>query len=276
MTGLADFHVHPDYSIDAEGSIEEYCSRACKIGLGAICFTTHYDSNPLRVEQDGYWRSKGDLVRLSDSVLREYIDSVRAAGSLFGKNGLKVLCGLEIDYYPGVESEVQRLRDDFAFDFVIGSVHCLDNIAISDPRESEGYFARKSVDEMADDYFEILKMAAGCLGFDCLGHLDYYIRLGRQYYGRDIDSVDVRRYEPVFETLVRNGIGLEVNCSPFRRGQKDFHPSEKIIDMAVKRGIEISSVGSDCHRPEDLGKGVPEAYKMLKKRNVEPVFPVLI
>jgi histidinol-phosphatase (PHP family) len=274
MTGIADFHVHPDYSIDAEGSIEEYCSLADRLGLRAICFTTHYDSNPARIERDGYWRRNGELVRLSDDILRDYIDSVGRAATRLKESGLEILCGLEIDYYPGVESEVRRLRDEFALDFVIGSVHCLDNIAISDPREAEAYFAGKSVSEMADDYFELLSMAASCSGFDCLGHLDYHLRFGRQYYGPDIDRIEIGRYEPVFDILSNNGIGLEVNCSPFRRGLREFHPSEKIIDMAIRKGIKITSVGSDCHQPADLARGVPEAYKMLERRRIIPVFPL--
>lgn len=276
MTDISDFHVHPDYSVDAEGSIEQYCLQAKKIGLRAICFTTHYDCNPARVDTDGYWRSNGELVRLSDNVLQEYIDAVRRIGVGFRESATRVLCGLEIDYYPGVEPEVERLRGEFALDFVIGSVHCLENVAISDPRESDAYFARKSVGEMTDDYFGLLSMAAGCRGFDCLGHVDYHVRFGRQYYGPDIDNIELERYEPVFEKLARNGIGLEINCSPYRRGLKDFHPSENIIDMAIERDVKISSVGSDSHKPGDLAGGVPEAYKMLKKRNVEPVFPDLI
>jgi histidinol-phosphatase (PHP family) len=274
MTGISDFHVHPDYSIDAEGSVEEYCLRASEIGLRAICFTTHYDSNPRRIEADGYWKSNGKRIRLSDNVLQEYIDSVRKAGDRYSASGLKVLCGLEIDYYPGVESEVRRLRNEFSIDFAIGSVHCLDNIAISDPREAEAYFAAKSVSEMADDYFELLSMAASCRGLDCLGHLDYHLRFGRQYYGPDLDTIEPERYGPVFDILLESGIGLEVNCSPYRRGQKDFHPSEKIIDMAIGKAVIISSVGSDCHKPADLARGVPEAYKMLERRKISPVFPV--
>lgn len=274
MTGIADFHIHPDFSIDAEGSVEEYCLRASEIGLRAICFTTHYDSNPRRIEADGYWKWNGRRIRFSDNVLQKYIDSVRKANDRYRESGLMVLSGLEIDYYPGVESEVERLRKGFPLDYVIGSVHCLDDIAISDPREADEYFTRKSVDEMADDYLGLLKMAAGCRGFDCLGHLDYYLRFGRQYYGPDLEAFEPVRYESVFDTLLENGIGMEVNCSPYRRGQKDFHPSEKIIDLAVNKGVKISSIGSDCHRPADLARGVPEAYKMLESRKITPVFPI--
>src|SRR3972149_140557 len=46
ISGLSDMHCHCDFSIDALGTIEEYCDAALERGLAEICFTTHYDANP--------------------------------------------------------------------------------------------------------------------------------------------------------------------------------------------------------------------------------------
>ena len=43
---VGDYHVHPDFSIDAKGSLREYCDRAIELGLSEIIFTTHVDSSP--------------------------------------------------------------------------------------------------------------------------------------------------------------------------------------------------------------------------------------
>ena len=276
MRNFADFHIHPDYSIDAEGSIKQYCERARKIDLAAICFTTHYDSNPKRTEIDGFWRYNGNRVRLSDSIVGDYITEIQRAREIYDRLRLDLFCGLEIDYYPGVEEEVERLRAKFPFDFVIGSVHCLDDIAISDKSEAPSYFERRSVDRMADDYFELLLRAARCQGFDCLGHLDYYIRYGQQYYGDLINNIEIERFDPVFNTLMENGIGIEINTRPFKTGGDTFHPSGEIIDRAISCGVAITSAGSDCHRPADLGRGIAEVYDFLNLRDLEPVFPKML
>lgn len=276
MRNFADFHIHPDYSIDAEGSVRKICDRALRIGLGAICFTTHYDSNPKRTEIDGYWRYNGKRVRFSDSIVGEYITEIQRAREIYDRSSLELFCGLEIDYYPGVEEEVERLRAKFPFDFLIGSVHCLDDIAISDKSEAPSYFERRSVDRMADDYFELLLRAARCQGFDCLGHLDYYIRYGQQYYGDLINNIEIERFDPVFNALRENGIGIEINTRPFKTGGDTFHPSGEIIDRAIGCGVAITSAGSDSHRPADLGKGIAEAYDFLDLRDLEPVFPKML
>jgi histidinol-phosphatase (PHP family) len=276
MKNLADFHVHPGYSIDAEGDITEYCERALKLGLRAICFTTHYDSNPKRAEIDGFWKYNGSRVRLSDSIVEKYVEDIQRAREIYDRLNLDLFCGLEIDYYPGVEKEVERLRARFPFDFMIGSVHCLDDVAISDKSQAPAYFAARSVDQMADDYFGLLLMAARCRSFDCLGHLDYYVRFGWKYYGDLMDKIEIERFDNVFSTLKKSGVGIEINTSPFKTGGNTFHPSSDVIDRAINCGVSITSVGSDCHRPADLGKGVAEAYDFLSRRDMEPVFPNML
>lgn len=274
MNNLADFHVHPDYSIDAEGDIASFCRQAINVGLDAICFTTHYDSNPRRVEQDGYWNRNGKRERISDSLVAEYVAAVQTARDTFGDRGLDVYCGLEVDYYPDVEREVERLRSIFPLDFVMGSLHCLSDVAISDRKEAPAYFGKITVDQMADEYFSLLLMAASCPDFDCLGHLDYYVRFGWQYYARDMNRIRIERFDPVFNRLLATGIGIEVNTSPFRRGEEEFHPSREILNRAIDSGVHIVSVGSDSHKPADLGKGVTEAYSFLRGRKVDPKLPV--
>ena len=56
---LSDYHVHPDCSLDATGTIDQYCQRALEMGLEEICFTTHYDMDPVRRDEDPFMRIDG-------------------------------------------------------------------------------------------------------------------------------------------------------------------------------------------------------------------------
>jgi len=270
---FSDFHIHPDYSIDARGSIDDYCRRALEVGIESICFTTHYDSNPKRIAQDAYWNFKGEKVRYSDKLVDQYISDIESARDVYAERGLNILRGLEIDYYPGVEKETERLRSVFPLDFVIGSVHCINDIAISDPREAPGYFNSRTVDQMADDYFNLLEQAASCLLFDSIGHMDYYARFGGKYYGDDMNKIEIERFDPVFHKLIANRIGFELNTNPFKRGISDFHPSRKIATRAFSIDVPFSSVGSDSHIPDELGRGLTEAFDFLEMSKITPIFP---
>jgi histidinol-phosphatase (PHP family) len=276
MNSFADFHVHPDYSIDATGTIRQYCDRALEIGLSSICFTTHYDNNPRRVELDGYWNYNNSRVRLSDELVRCYLEELERAKIFFADFGLRVYRGLEIDYFPGIENEVERLRREFPLDFVIGSVHCLDDIAISEKREAPAYFTTHSISQLAADYFRLLNLAATCPGFDSLGHLDYYIRYCRDYYGEDADQIEIERYDSIFDILKKNNKGFEINTSPYRYGLEGFHPSQDIIKRAIIASVKIASIGSDSHKPAKLGLGLQEAYEFLDQLGATPEFPKAI
>jgi len=273
MRNLADFHVHPDFSKDASGSIDEYCSKAVKIGLGSVCFTTHYDKNPNRIAIDGYMVHDGVELPLSNNTVAIYLDDIDKAINKYKNTGLKIHKGIEIDYFPGVELEVENLTNKFKFDFILGSVHCLDDLSISSDRESRQYWESKTAEQMADDYFSMLMQAAECGYFDALGHLDYHIRFAPKYYGQAAFEIDIEKYDPVFQTLIKNKIGIEINTKPYQNGQEDFHPSKIILKRALEAGVKISSVGSDCHQPGFLGIGIKEAYEYLGKLGVQPEFP---
>jgi histidinol-phosphatase (PHP family) len=270
---LSDFHVHPDYSVDAVGTVDEFCEKAVQLGLRAICFTTHYDYNPAIHKDSGHWKFRGSKVKLTDDIVASYVEEVETAKRRFGGKGLDVFTGIEIDYTPGSEKVAERLRSLFSFDFVLGSVHCINGFAISEDNEANEYFGARPLTKMADEYFALLRSAAECRYFDALGHLDYYVRYGRKFYGDDIEYIATERFDSVFDILKRNGIGIEINTSPYKRGEGGFHPSRRILEHAIESGVTISSVGSDSHNPDQLGKGITEAYEFLKSKNVKPRYP---
>jgi histidinol-phosphatase (PHP family) len=162
-----DLHVHPDYSIDARSSIDDYCRRAREIGLPIIGFATHYDMNPGRLEIDALAVLDGHQVPMSDSVLARYREDIESARHKYPD--LRILAGLEIDYFTSVEPEAIRVREKFGFDYFIGSVHCLDGLAISDTKEGKQYFAGHSLEQMTDNYFSLLYDVSASGLFDAIG-----------------------------------------------------------------------------------------------------------
>jgi histidinol-phosphatase (PHP family) len=275
MNIISDFHVHPNYSIDAQGTIRQYCDRALQIGIKHLCFTTHYDSNPRRVEQDGYWRYKAERVRFDDKLVGLYFDEIEKAREFFASFGLHIYRGVEMDYFPGVEPEAERVRTKYDIDFMIGSVHCINDIGISDPKEAPSYFLKKTLSQMADDYFSLLCQAGAFTGFNSLGHLDYYVRYGRNYYGDEIDRIEIERFDEVFDIIRKNDVGIEINTSPYRYGIEGFHPRKDVIERAIISGVKLGSVGSDSHKPLMLGLGINDAFAYLDALCLIPANPVL-
>lgn len=260
---MIDYHIHPDYSIDAEPfSIYGYCEKAVELGLREICFTTHCEFDPLRKHLDWFARRHGRVVPMHPAGwLDQYFEDLREASRFFSGYGLAVKAGLEAGYDLGLEREIETVLTEYPFDFVIGSVHCLDHVAISSGQESPGYFHGKTPGEVGTAYYRTLREAVASKLFDVIGHLDIYRRHGSRFLGREVLCIHREYLQEVLNEMVKTGTGLELNTSSLRHGQGPFYPGEEILKQAVEAGIRYFTIGSDCHRISELGRGVNEALK---------------
>ncbi|NLZ39454.1 MAG: histidinol-phosphatase HisJ family protein [Firmicutes bacterium] len=262
-----DYHVHPDYSIDASPvKIKEYCQRSLELGIREICFTTHVELDPVRQEKDNFVCLNGEKVSvLNFAWLDSYFEEITRAQDEFKHANLKVKAGIEVGYNRGCEEYVEKITSSYPFDYVLGAIHCLDHIAISSQKESPHYFRNKSLAELRRDYFLVLEEAVKTGLFDSIAHVDFYYRYGFAHYGSEIFTIHRGAIEPVFAEMARRGMGLEINTSSRRRGFEEFHPTREVLALAVKAGIKIFTVGSDAHSLKDLGKNIDEALELLKE-----------
>jgi histidinol-phosphatase (PHP family) len=266
---LFDCHVHPDYSLDASGTIEEYCQKALQIGLKGICFTSHYDIDPERKEIDAFMRVKGKVTPLSQETVEIYLEEIEKAKSRYEPSGLKVKTGLEIDYSPHIE---KQLRDDLSklkLDYVLGAVHCLEHIAITSSEESHFYFERKSAENLCEEYYTNLLSGIKSGLFNAIAHLDCFKKYALDYYREKLLEAERKWVEPVLQEIKNNQIGIELNTGWFRKGKKRFFPDEHILKLANEAGIRLVALGSDAHRVEELGLGLQDAVDCIEKNNLQ-------
>ena len=256
----ADYHVHPGYSLDAIGTVDQYCARALELGIREICFTTHYDSDPHRKEIDPFVQVDGEIVPLSEESVGRYIDDVRSAGERYRPSGLKVRVGLEVDYAPHIEEKLRRELARFDLDYRLGAVHCLDHIAISASDEAEQYFRRKSVGEMLSEYYRVLSLAVQSGLFEVMAHLDIYKKYGLGFYGKEVLTGHRGLVEPVLELMAEKEVGIEINTGVLRKGHQEFCPGLEIVKLAREKGVGIVAYGSDAHKVELLGESIHQAY----------------
>lgn len=131
---------------------------------------------------------------------------------------------------------------------------------ISSSRECGGYYLGNDVNRVAQEYYKTLREAVASGVFDVIGHLDIYRRHGTRYLGEALSDIYREHIDDVFSLMLKTNTGLEINTSSLRYGQGNFYPGVEILMEAVKRGIGNFTVGSDCHRLNELGQGVKEAF----------------
>ncbi|NLW24991.1 MAG: histidinol-phosphatase HisJ family protein [Clostridia bacterium] len=266
-----DYHVHPDYSPDASPyKIKDYCYKALELGLREICFTTHIEVDPVRKELDNYVIFKGKEVSVFDQAwLDHYFLEIADVQREFKSSGLQVKAGIEVGYSQGMEKFIEKITDGYPFDFVLGAIHCLEHIAISSKNESPYYYKNRSIEQIANDYFTVLEDAVKSGLFDCMAHLDIYVRYGLQFFGDEIYTIHQGRIEPIFQEMARRGMGIEINTSSRRRGIEEFHPSKEIVALAAETGIKVFTIGSDAHNLSELGGYLDEAMQILQELNLK-------
>ena len=146
---MIDYHMHTPLCHHAEGTPAEYLAVARQKGLREIGFSDHYPLGLLGI-------SPPNKVSMDPEELPGYIEEIRALGA--GEKEIKVKLGVEVDYIPGKEKETARLLAGAPFDFVIGSVHLIDDWDFTHPRHARRY-ETADLSQIYRRYFELIRQA---------------------------------------------------------------------------------------------------------------------
>jgi histidinol-phosphatase (PHP family) len=249
---IGDGHVHPDFSVDARGTVREYCRRAFELGLFEITFTTHYEVLPDRKDRMGFFMVDGKEVPAGPEAVKRYIEEVRTVGEEFFPAGLKVGCGLEIGWDKRLYDRLAKELETFDLDFVIGSIHDVCDTPILEHEFGPDFFASHPIEYWIADYFQRAEEAAESELFDVLGHLDCYKKFGVAAYGDAVKAAHRPYIGSLFNKMKAHQMYLELNTAGARHGLGEYYPSMEIINLARREGVRVSSLGSDAHKPEQL------------------------
>lgn len=265
---LADYHVHCDFSCDASGTIDEYCAAAVKRGLVELCFTTHFDPNSKVGYSDNFIQVDGERVPATIENLKPYVDAVLAAKDDWMAKGLLVKLGVEYGWFEECESQASELFATYPFENRLCGIHTLKNRCFCSSKVFEENMKEYSMESFVAAYFEQATAAAKCGLFDTIAHVGYYVRHGHGHFGDAILTEHRKHIETFFEALVAGDTALEINTSASRHGFDHFYPMTDVINAAKKAGVRIAYLGSDAHRPEQVGWAFDEAAALAPETQV--------
>ncbi len=236
-----DYHIHSSFS-DGKAAPEEYVEAAIKAGLDEIGFSEHVT---LTAEKQ---RWSMDTERLPEYV--GYIDSLKKKYS-----SIVVRTGIELDFFPNRENELQQICNEFSFDYVIGSVHYLGEQTVDLGPE---FYIGKDISTIYENYFNLVCEAAASGLFDIIGHPDL-VRIHRFRPDNDITHL----YEMMADALARHDVAFELNTNGRNKPLGDFYPDKEFLHIFANRGVNVC-VNSDAHMPVRVGQFFNEAYELLK------------
>jgi histidinol-phosphatase (PHP family) len=254
-----DFHVHESYSSDAPlATPERYCRVAERRGIDEICFTTHLILSGPDVQHG-----------ISPEKIPSYLRDIEAAQE---NTDVTLRAGLEIDWFPDVEREIEVVLDEYPLDYVLGALHYVRGIDIGSRRQAPSFFLGKELADALDIYFEEWGKAAESGLFDVLAHPDYF----RKYLSLTHEMpASFEEYgckvHDALDSLSSHGVGIGVNASGYRHGIGDHYPIKGFLRAAREAGIDTVVVGSDCHTVGDLGRNTLTAANRLKREGFDYV-----
>jgi histidinol-phosphatase (PHP family) len=206
--------------------------------------------------------------------LDAYVEVVEAVK----REGLPVVCGLEVDYYQGRMDEVAALLAGYPFDVLLGSVHWLGAWrfdVLDDPLTMAEWDARE-VDAVWDDYTTAMEELAASGTCDVLAHPDLVKVAGRR------PAVPDEWYDRIAEAAFTSGMAAELSSAGWRKPVGEEYPAPPLLRRFVERGVPLTTA-SDAHSLPDVadrsetmrrllaGAGVTElrAYRRRRPHSVE-------
>lgn len=247
LSHIADYHVHTRWCGHGTGEIREFIERAIEIGLGEIGISEHL---PIPVPLE-------EKMNLSESEMEEFAKELLRLRDEY-RSQIVVKFGGECDYIPGQEGLIQGVLKKYPFDYVIGSVHFLNEWAFDHPKFTEPY-RRVDLLEIWTWYFQTACDAAETGFFDIIGHPDVIKKFGFRP-GQAFDHL----HREFAQTLARAKICFEVNTAGLDKPVKEMYPSPELL--AELRRCEVPvTLGSDAHQPLELCRYFERALALLKE-----------
>ena len=244
---IFDSHMHTKFSADSEMLATDALARADDLNLGVV-FTEHFDYG---LELDGK-----NFTFNSAAYMNEY------------KNlrGEKVLLGVEVGLRKFARAANKNFLASADFDFVIGSIHLVDDLDIYYLE----FFAGKDKATAYGKYFQQMAEEIALADFDALGHIDYICRTA-PYDNPEIDYATFHaEIDEVLKIVVERGKVMEINTRRFDN-QRAIRELVPVYKKYRALGGRFVTIGSDAHKVSAIGNYFAQALDFAHEVDLTPV-----
>ncbi len=191
------------------------------------------------------------------------VDDIDQYVEFLGEQGLRR--GIEADFIPGREDRIATLLEARDFDYVIGSVHFLGDLAVDHLGWDIWDYTGADPDKIWTRYFQTLGECGRSGLFDILAHPDLVKVWGGR---RPKPEGDLRRfYELAIDGIVEGGAAVEVSTAGLRKPVGELYPDPAFLQLCIEAGCDFT-ISSDAHVPGDLASYYDDAIALLAEHGV--------
>jgi histidinol-phosphatase (PHP family) len=245
MTIDSDFHSHV-----ARSSTRQMAQAARDKGLRVLGLSEHIFQMIEARPTLQHMPDEGPLLLFS-----AYSDSVRAAAQ---EVSIETRLGLEVDFIPGLNEQIQAFFPVCDWDFLIGSVHEVDGVLFED----DGVSNREKGEARWLRYFAQLRGAATCGAFSLVSH-PVRMRTENAFLPPTFDE----ELEHLAAEAARCDVALEINGFDVLR----YTNLVRRLARACALHHTPVSVGSDAHYPARVAQAHQLSEEILREAGIREV-----
>jgi len=228
------YHNHTTWS-DGSATVPAMVDSAQRTGLKEFGISDHYVLAP------GHHRISWAIAPQS---LGAYVADVQQSARF--RTDILVRLGLEVDYFPETIGLIRERLAQYPFDYLIGSVHFVDDFPIDFEANSWESISQEQRDNVWRGYWRRLRETAQTGLFDIIGHFDLPKKFG---FWPSIDLIQDAL--AVLDVIATAGIAIEINTSGWDRPASEPYPSLQYLQEACRRKIPIL-INADAHAPGEI------------------------
>ncbi len=254
MVLKTNYHTHTPRCQHAAGSEEEYVLSAIEAGFDTLGFADHTPWN---------YKDYVSRIRMRADELEGYIKAVREQGERH-KDRIRVLCGLECEYFPEYFPWIIEQKHALGLDYIIMGNH------FDTTDEGGFYFGACTEKQHLHRYADMVIKGLETGEFMYLAHPDLYLA---QYPVYDEDAKAVAR--ELCRCVKALDIPLEYNVlgtlySDKGRFRGLGYPAHAFWETAAEEGAKCV-IGVDAHDPSHLRniEGFEKSVKYLDSLHME-------
>jgi histidinol-phosphatase (PHP family) len=201
----------------------------------------------------------GDLYRR----FGEYMETCRSLQQKYAPR-IHIAVGFETETYSGSTAFIGRLLAEFQPDYMVGSVHHVNDINFDFGKDSytRAAAAAGGINALYSDYFDLQHEMIITLQPTVVGHFDL-IRIFDPAYLSRFEQPEIRK--KILRNLIsiqELGLILDLNVRALYKGASEPYISHSILKEALRLGIPVTP-GDDSHGVDTVGYGIPEGIEML-------------
>ena len=253
-----------EFCTHATGTLEELIQAYIRKGFKWVGITEHMppvdnrfrypDEIKVGLEASDLYQRFSRYMKVARELQKAYATRIR------------LYVGFETEMYTGALPYVETLVQTFKPDYIVGSVHHVNDVGIDWTADLYHSLVRElgGIDALYHTYFDQQFEMLARLKPQVVGHFDL-VRIFDDAYAHQLQKASIQsRIRRNLELIKRLGSIMDLNVRALHKGAREPYISTPILEQVHALGIPVVP-GDDSHDVASVGLYVEDGIELLQK-----------